>query len=142
MSREWNIIHHLIIVKHLPLDAHNTHLTAFYKNVRRVTAVSSICNNADVEIICWISQPNMACIISSIHTYVHHKITFPFEPIVIHYQPEDDVLVWYNVLQYYFSRNDFLSNYRFNYSIFPLNMSFHSLNLGQNSVKAKGTIAI
>lgn len=68
MSREWNIIHHLIIVKHLPLDAHNTHLTAFYKNVRRVTAVSSICNNEDVEIICWISQPNMACIIK--YTYL------------------------------------------------------------------------
>lgn len=45
-----------------------SHLTAFYKNVRRVTAVSSICNNADVEIICWISQPNMACIIK--YTYL------------------------------------------------------------------------
>lgn len=58
MSREWNIIHHLIIVIS----------TSLYKNVRRVTAVSSICNNADVEIICWISQPNMACIIK--YTYL------------------------------------------------------------------------
>lgn len=141
MSREWNIIHHLIIVKHLPLDAHNTHLTAFYKNVRRVTAVSSICNNADVEIICWISQPNMACIIK--YTYLcssQNHVSFRTYSYTL--PTRGRVLVWYNVLQYYFSRNDFLSNYRFNYSIFPLNMSFHSLNLGQNSVKAKGTIAI